>query len=119
MDSLERDRDIICTVLTEHTKIPYSYGEIRYETIFDRTQDRYVVMIVGREPAPHLSETATRRVHGCMIHVDIIDSLIWIQRDGTEEGVAIALMKAGIPRDRIVLGFRSPQLREDLEFAIQ
>jgi XisI protein len=119
MDNLDRDRTIICAVLTEQTNIPYSYGEIRYETIFDRTQDRYVVMILGREPARHLSETATRRVHGCLIHVDIIDSMIWIQRDGTEEGVAIALMKAGIPREKIVLGFRSPQLREDSEFAIR
>ncbi|WP_372478204.1 element excision factor XisI family protein [Nostoc mirabile] len=60
----------------------------------------------------------TRRVHGCLIHIDIIDGKIWIQRDGTEEGVATELVKAGITKDRIVLGFRSEELRKDSEFAI-
>jgi hypothetical protein len=53
-----------------------------------------------------------------LIHVDIIDGKIWIQRDGTEEGIATELTKAGIPRERIVLGFRSERLRQDTEFAI-
>jgi hypothetical protein len=118
MDSLEEYRQIICSILTENTEIPYSYGNIQHETIFDREQDRYVVMILGREPVPEFSPTATRRVHGCLIHVDIIDGKIWIQRDGTEEGIATELTKAGIPRERIVLGFRSERLRQDIEFAI-
>jgi hypothetical protein len=53
------------------------------------------------------------------IHVDIVEGMIWIQRDGTEEGIAKALVNAGIPRERIVLGFRSPQLREDSPFAVR
>lgn len=75
-------------------------------------------MILGREPVPELSVTATRRVHGCLIHIDIIDGKIWIQRDGTEDGLATEFVKAGISKDRIVLGFRSEELREDSEFAI-
>lgn len=58
---------------------------------------------------------ATRRVHGCLIHLDIIDGKIWIQRDGTEEGVGTELISAGIPKNRIALGFRSPELRQDTE----
>ncbi|MEH2263236.1 XisI protein [Nostoc sp.] len=118
MDTLEQYRQLICTILTEHTKIPYSYGDIQHETIFDKEQDRYLVMILGREPVPELSVTATRRVHGCLIHIDIIDGKIWIQRDGTEDGVATELVNAGVPKNRIVLGFRSKELRKDSEFAI-
>ncbi len=118
MDSLEQYRQIICQILTEHTQIPYSEGDIQYETVFDRQQDRYLVMILGREPVPEFSPTATRRVHGCLIHVDIIDDKIWIQRDGTYEGVAGELAKAGVPRKNIVLGFRSLELRKDSEFAV-
>jgi XisI protein len=117
MGNLEQYRQLICSILTEHTKIPYSYGDIQHETIFDKEQDRYLVMILGREPVPELSVTATRRVHGCLIHIDIIDGKIWIQRDGTEEGVATELIRAGVPKDRIVLGFRSEELRKDSEFA--
>jgi hypothetical protein len=118
MDTLDHIREIICMILAEHTKTPYSYGDVRHETIFDRVQDRYALMILGREPAPDVSTTATRRVHGCLIHVDIVEGMIWIQRDGTEEGIAKALVNAGIPRERIVLGFRSPQLRDNSQFAI-
>ncbi|MEH2463291.1 XisI protein [Nostoc sp.] len=118
MGNLEQYRQLICRILTEHTKIPYSYGNIQHKTIFDREQDRYLVMILGREPVPELSLTATRRVHDCLIHIDIIDGKIWIQRDGTEEGVATELVRAGVAKDRIVLGFRSEELRKDSEFAV-
>jgi hypothetical protein len=59
-----------------------------------------------------------RRVHGCLVHVDIINGKIWIQRDGTERGIANELVEAGVPRDHIVLGFRSPAVRKHTEFAV-
>ncbi len=118
MGTTAQYRQLICNILTEHTKIPYSYGDILHETIFDKEHDRYLVMILGREPVPELSPTATRRVHGCLIHIDIIDGKIWIQRDGTEEGIATELVRAGVPKDRIVLAFWSEELRQDSEFAV-
>jgi len=42
---------------------------------------------------------------------------IWIQRDGTERGIASDLTEAGIPNDHIVLGFREPELRQYTGFA--
>lgn len=118
MDTIEHYRQLIRDILTEHTKIPYSYGDIQFETVFDREQDRYLVMILGREPVPTFSPTVSRRVHGCLIHVDIIDGKIWIQRDGTEEGVAMDFVRAGVPKDKIILGFKSEEMRKDTEFAI-
>ena len=67
-------------------------------------------MLVGRE--------GIRRVHGCLVHVDIIDGKIWIQRDGTERGIARELVEAGVPKDRIVLAFHSPAKRQQTEFAV-
>ncbi|WP_017652822.1 XisI protein [Fortiea contorta] len=118
MDTLEQYRQLIRNILIEHTQIPFSIGDIQFETVFDSQQDRYLLMILGREPAYDLSPTVTRRVHGCLIHVDIIDGKIWIQRDGTEEGIATELVRAGVPKDRIVLGFRSEELRRDSDFAV-
>jgi XisI protein len=118
MDTIELYRQIIQDILTEHTKIPFSDGDIQFETVFDKEQDRYLLIILGREPAYDLSMSVMRRVHGCLIHIDIIDQKIWIQRDGTEEGVALELLRAGIPKDKIVLGFRSENVRKDSEFAV-
>jgi hypothetical protein len=56
--------------------------------VFDRDSDRYLLMIVGWE--------GVRQVHGCIIHVEIIDGKIWIHRDGTEDGIASELLKVGI-----------------------
>ena len=110
MDRLENDRKLIREILTEHTKVPYKHGDIQFETVFDINADRYLLMILGRE--------GKRYVHGCLIHVDIIDEKFWIQRDGTELGVATELVEAGVPKDRIILGFKSPERRKDTEFAV-
>ena len=67
-------------------------------------------MILGRENKHYQ--------HGCLIHVDIIDGKIWVQRDGTEVGVANEFVEAGVPKEQIVLGFKSPERRKDTKFAV-
>ena len=109
MDSVERYRQLVQSILTDYAVIPYAHGEVRFETVMDSTSDRYLLMLVGWE--------GIRRVHGCLIHVDIIDGKIWIQRDGTERGVARDLLDAGVPRDRIVLAFRAAEAREEAGLA--
>ncbi len=52
-----------------------------------------------------------------MIHIDIINGKIWIQCDFTEEGVANELVELGVPKTDIVLGFRSPHMRQFTGFA--
>lgn len=110
MDSLDKMRNAICDILTDYAQIPYSYGEIERKTIFDRESDRYLLTIVGWE--------GIKRVHGCLIHLEIIEGKIWIQRDGTEEGIANELLKAGINKNQIVLGFRDREMRQYTEFAV-
>ena len=110
MDTLDKYRQIIRKIITEYAQIAYAYGEIERQTVFDYESDHYLLMLVGWEEI--------RQVHGCLIHVDIINNKIWIHRDGTEEGIASELLKAGIPKDRIVLAFRSPEMRQHTEFAV-
>ena len=110
MDILESYRQIIQNVLTEYTRVPYAHGQIEFETVFDCESDRYLLMTIGWDN--------DRRVHGCLVHVDIIDGKIWIQRDGTENGVAEDFIEKGIPKDRIVLGFHPAEVRPHTEFAV-
>jgi XisI protein len=110
MDTAESDRLLIETILIDYAKVPYAHGDFHLQTIFDRDGNHYLLMFVGWE--------GIRRVHGCLVHVDIIDHKFWIQRDGTERGIAGSLLEAGVPKDRIVLAFRSPEKRRMTDFAV-
>ncbi|MEH2328914.1 XisI protein [Nostoc sp.] len=107
---LDDYRQVIETILSEYASLPYSYAKIQSEVVFDRTRDRYLWMDLGWD--------SDRRIHGCLVHIDLIDGKIWIQRDGTEEGIAADLERAGIPKEHIVLGFRPPELRPYTGYAI-
>lgn len=53
-----------------------------------------------------------------MIHVDVHDGKVSIPHDGTEGGVALAFVEAGIPREHIVLAFHHPSRRPLTDFAM-
>jgi hypothetical protein len=52
------------------------------------------------------------------VHIDIIGGKLWIQRDGTEKGIAADLERAGVLKEHIVLGFRSPEVRPHTDYAV-
>ncbi|MFZ1239313.1 MAG: XisI protein [Anaerolineae bacterium] len=110
MDTVENYRQIIETVLTQYTKIPYAYGDMQSKTIFDREADSYLLVTLGWN--------GIRRVHGCLVHIDIIDGKVWLQRDDTDYGIAYELENAGIPKKQIVLGFQSPEVRPFTQYAV-
>ncbi len=80
------------------------------QVIFDRERDRYALFYVGWK--------GNRRTHSLITHLDIINGKIWIQEDNTEEGVATDLEKYGVPKNKIVLAFKSPALRKYTEYAV-
>lgn len=110
MDKLENYRNVIERILNEYAAIPFAYGEIDSEAVFDRAKDRYLLMTVGWENE--------RRVHSCLVHVDIIDGKFWIQRDGTEDSIAAELENAGVSKSDIVLAFHEPELRKFTDYAV-
>lgn len=109
MDRLDRYRQLIENILDGHARIPYAQGDFQIETIFDRAQDRYLLVTIGWDD--------DSRVYHPLVHVDIIDGKIWIQHDGTESGVANELVDAGVSNDHIVLGFHEPEVRPYTDFA--
>ncbi|MEH1948684.1 MAG: XisI protein [Nostoc sp.] len=110
MDTLETYQKIIEDVLNEYIKIPYSNRQLETKLIIDSTATNYIVMTLGWQ--------GEERVHGCIIHIEIINGKIWIQRDGTEYGIANELVAAGIPKDKIVLAFHPEDVRQYTDFAI-
>ncbi|MDZ8140148.1 MAG: XisI protein [Nostoc sp. DedQUE04] len=101
-------RELVQTILKRHS-IHHSNDDTEVQLIFDTERNHYQVL--------HLGWEELRRVYGCIIHIDIKDDKIWIQRDGTETGVANELVTAGVPKQDIILGFHAPYKRKFTEFA--
>jgi hypothetical protein len=104
-------RRIVKDVLRRYAVGGYANADITNEVVFDGENDRYLVVSVGWGIRPK------GRIHGCLLHVDIVDGKVWIQRDGTEGGIADELEEAGIPKEEIVLGFHEPQVRKYTGYA--
>ncbi len=111
METSARDRQILRDILNDFAAIPYTYGDFWKEVVFDDENDRYLLMSLGRD-------VDGRWVHHCVFHVDLIRGKFWIQHDATDRPIASELEAAGVPRDRIVLGFREPEYREFTGYAV-
>jgi hypothetical protein len=109
MDRLTKYREAIRAVVAELAMHRPSFGDIATQSIVDPSGNHYLVV--------HVGWCRGRRVHGLVVHIDIIGEKIWIQHDGTEDGVANTLVVAGVPREAIVLGFQPPERRKFTAFA--
>ena len=110
MDRINNYRQIIKDKLSEYTIIPYAYGDIQSRVVCDPDGDSYLLMTIGWND--------DKRIHGCLIHIEIVNNKIWIQRDGTEYGITRELETAGIPKSEIVLGFQAPEVRQHTGYAV-
>jgi hypothetical protein len=110
MASLENYRKIVKQLLTEYAQIPASDNEVQNETIFDSENDRYMLLSLGWSKG--------RRIHHCVIHIDIIDGQVWIQANNTDRLIAEELVAAGIPPEAIVLGLQPPEVRRYTAYGV-
>lgn len=109
MATLDQYREIIKTILNEYST-RRSTEEIESQCIFDLQRDHYQIVNVGWENQ--------RRVYGCVIHLDIKNGKIWLQYNGTEIDIAQELVKLGVPKSDIVLGFQPAYRRPLTEYAV-
>lgn len=97
MDKLNGYRQIVKEVVTEYSKLKPSHGNIRLDTIFDESQDRYALMQVGWDRG--------KRVRGNLIYVILSGEKVIIEYDGMESGITQDLIDKGIPEADIILAF--------------
>jgi hypothetical protein len=110
MAKIDDYRQIVRDILTEYSQIKAANEEVEAELIFDLERDRYQLV--------HVGWSRKRRIYGCVVHLDISDSKVWIQHDGTEGGIANELVARGIPKHDIIIGFHSPFKRQFTEYAV-
>ena len=101
MDKLTKYRQIVCQYLED-----FARDDPEANLIFDEKRDRFLVM--------HVNWRNDYRIYGCAMHLDLIDEKVWIQNNSTEIYIDRELLKRGIAPQDIVLGFRSPSIRDKI-----
>ena len=110
MEKLDQYRQHIKQLLSDYARHGPSDDEVSTELIFDTERDHYQVVSTGWKNR--------RSMYGCVVHLDIKNGKIWVQHDGTEIGFANELVKLGVPKTDIVLGFQEPAVRPYTDFAV-
>lgn len=101
---------LIKQILFAYTQYKPVYGDIETTVSFDDEHGNYTLLQSGWDGNDYL--------HGAVVHVQIKGNTIWIQYDGTEDGIATELLEAGVPNEHIVLDFRHPSERQYTQFAV-
>ncbi|RKZ52502.1 MAG: XisI protein [Candidatus Parabeggiatoa sp. nov. 3] len=87
----------------ESFKSPWSNVEL----LFDDERMSYMAVRVGW--------LKYKRIHLCLVHIDILGEKMVIQCNNTENQVMTELLEMGIPREKISCGFLPPEARIDME----
>ena len=104
MDKLSRYREIIRAALLPYANLRFADPGIVNKMVVDKDQAHYLVVTTGWEGK-------SKRVYFNLVHLDIINGKVWIQYDGTEDGVGYDLEAAGIPKEDIVPAFHPEDVR--------
>lgn len=112
MDKLTGYRNAIKGVLAKLEDVLSRSPTTGVETLcaVDEERDQYVLLSTGW--------AGTERVRGITVYLRLRDGKVWLEEDNTDFGIAEELMKAGVPREDIVLGFQHPDMRRLTDFAV-
>ena len=110
MDRNHRYRAIIRCELQDIAELFGASSPHQTELVFDEERGHYHVGKIGWD--------GIRRIDSIYVHIDLIGDMVWLQRNETEIRVAEELVRAGIPRNHIVLGFQHPDVRPDTDYAV-
>ncbi|MCB0840213.1 MAG: XisI protein [Bacteroidetes bacterium] len=112
MDKLIKYRGILLKFMENYVSAYQNDPNKKMETqiIADTERDHYQILRVGWQGSKYF--------HYCLFHFDIKNGKIWIQKNNTEELIGDELVKMGIPREDIILGFQPEDLRVHTGFGV-
>jgi XisI protein len=110
MERLNKYREIIRTFLED--SIAPSSNDPNFETqlICDPDRDHYQLVSLGWQ--------GHRRFYSVLIHLDIKDGKVWIQKNDTDRLIAQELVALGVSREDIVLGLQPAYARVDTGYSV-
>jgi XisI protein len=77
--------------------------DIESQPIFDMQRDRYLILSQGWR--------GQERVYWVVMHLELCQGKVWIQRNQTEVDIEAELIALGIPQSDIVRGLIPPEYR--------
>lgn len=112
MDKLSRYQNLIKGILSQYIEWDSRQPIPGIESLLiaDDERGHYILMELGW--------SQERRILRIRVYARIRDDKIWIEEDWTEEGIANELVRAGVPKEDIVLAFHEPEMRHYTEFAV-
>ena len=112
MDKLTTYRSLIQRILTEYSTLVNRQPRPGVETVcvFDEKRDHYLLLTIGW--------VEDQRVRNTTLYVRLRDEQFWVEEDWTEEGIATELVRAGVPKEDIVLAFHAPYKRPYTGFGV-
>ncbi len=107
---LEKWRETLRKILQYYADLPYPYSDVKTYASVSRDSNNFLLVYKGWEDS--------RRVYGTIVHAQIHNDKIWIHYDGIEDGIADELVDSGVPKDRIVLAFHPPDIRQHTGYGV-
>lgn len=103
MDRVAEYKEIVRRVMDEYADYMPEEEGMELERIYDDLKGHYELLYFGWR--------RHEQTHGIILHLDVRGEKVWIWQDGTEHGIALDLLDAGIPKAHIVLAFHAPYKR--------
>jgi hypothetical protein len=110
MEKVNRYRQIVRSLVEGYAGRSPSDGQVDTYPVIDPVGDHYLAVQTGWDQR--------RRVQRAFLHLDIIDGKVWVQFNGTDQRIAEELVRSGIPKEDIVLGEKSPELRPHTGYGV-
>lgn len=110
MAKVEQYRQYIQKLLMKYGNYQPSGEDIEVQLIFDSERDHYQILDIGWD--------GYDRIYNCVMHLDIKNEKIWIQRNTTDIQIAQELVAMGVPKEDIVLGLQPPYKRQYTKYGV-
>lgn len=98
-NALEKYKAGIKKVLSAYQELKTDSTDV--ELLFDDERLRYMAVRVGWHKQ--------KRIHLCLIHIDVREGSVIIQANNTEDEIDAELVEADIPREKICFGWLPPE----------
>ena len=110
MDKLTFFRKCIKNILSQYHLDDLTEEGYDSQLIFDEERDHYLWLDLGWEDS--------KRIYFTVIHFDIKDDKIWLQRNMTDLDPAKDLIEMGVEYQDIILGLQAPFKRPYTDYGV-
>ncbi len=107
--NLDLYRQHIKSILTERSQWGNANSPSKGHVVFDEERDHYLLVNSGWQGNDW-------RLYGTVSHIRILEGKIYIEYEGFEDAIADELVRLGVPRSDIVLGYKPPAARKLTQF---